>query len=70
MVYEIEYIKTGTINDTDKIVLSTNETINFESGPETPHNLTEVIAVFEMIAAKWWGTYETQNAIINIKRIG
>lgn len=69
MTYEIEYIRTGRIDETDKVILRTGEDYEFETGIETPHNITEVIEVFEMIAAKWWGTYENRNAITNIKAL-
>lgn len=69
MTYEIEYILTGSgeTKNTDKVILRTGEEYEFESGVEIPHDITEVITVFEMIAAKWWGTYENRNAIVNIR---
>lgn len=67
--YEITYILTGSgeKKKTDKIILTNLDKIEFGTGVEEIHNLTDAIAVFEHIAAKWWGTYENQNSIINIK---
>lgn len=64
--FEIEYITTGN-HRKDKITLTLGETIEFETGTEKITNITDAIEVFEMIAAKWWGTYETKNSITNIK---
>ena len=71
MTYEIEYILTGSgeTKKTDKVIMRTNEEYEFESGVEIPHDLNEIILVFEMIAAKWWGTYENRNAITNIRTL-
>ena len=69
--YEIEYILTGSgeTKKTDKVILRTGENYEFETGIETPHNITEIIEVFEMIAAKWWGTFENKNAIVNSRTL-
>lgn len=66
--YEIEYILTGSGENkkTDKIRLSDVDKIEFSTGTEEIHNITDAIEVFEHIAAKWWGTYENRNAIVNI----
>lgn len=66
--YEIEYILTGSGENkkTDKICLTDVDKIEFSTGIEEIHNITDAIEVFEHIAAKWWGTYENRNAIVNI----
>jgi len=64
-VYKIEYITTGS-NRKDRITLTTADTFEFETGTEKITNITDAIEMFEIIARKWWGTYETRNAITNI----
>ena len=66
--YEIEYILTGSGENkkTNKIWLTDVDKIEFSTGTEEIHNITDAIEVFEHIAAKWWGTYENRNAIVNI----
>lgn len=67
--YEIEYIRTGSgeKKETQKIWLTDLDKIEFSTGIEEIHNITDAIEVFEHIASKWWGTYENRNAIVNIK---
>ena len=69
--YEITYIRTGSgeKKETDKVWMNIGEEFEFDTGIEKPTSITEIIEVFEKIAAKWWGTYETRNAITNIKMI-
>lgn len=69
MSYEITYIETGSGENqrTNKVIIRTGEQYEFESGIEEPHDITEIIQVFELIAAKWWGTFENRNAITNIR---
>lgn len=67
--FDITYIRTGSgeTKKTDKVTLSERDTFEFEDGTiEEVHNITDAIQAFEIIAAKWWGTYETRNAITNI----
>lgn len=70
--YEIEYIRTGSgeTKKTDKVIIWENDDYEFEHGIVRAHNICEVIELFEIIAEKYWGTYETRHAIINIKKIG
>lgn len=67
--YEITYIRTGSgeKKETDKVWLTSLDKIEFETETKEVHNIIEAIEAFEMIAAKWWGTYENRNAIVNIK---
>lgn len=67
--YEITYIRTGSgeKKETDKVWLTSLDKIEFTNEIKEVHNIIEAIEVFEMIAAKWWGTYENRNAIVNIK---
>lgn len=69
--YEFEYIKTGSgeTPKTDKVILRTGEEFEFEDGIEIPHNINDLILVFEKVAAKWWGTYENRNSIVNIQKL-
>ena len=66
--YTITYIATGSgeTKKTDRVTITENEAITFETGIERPTNIIEVIEVFEMIAKRWWGTNENRNSIINI----
>ena len=68
--YNITYISTGSgeTKKYDKVTIWENEEYEFEHGTETAHNLAEVLHLFETIAAKYWGTYETQHAITRIER--
>lgn len=68
-VYEISYIRTGSgeKQTLDRVQLNTNDSYEFEGETVIPTNITEIIEVFEMIAEKWWGTYENRNAIREIK---
>ena len=67
--WEITYIRTGSgeIKKTDRVVISERDAFEFEDGTFEVHNIIEAIEAFEIIAAKWWGTYETKNAITEIK---
>ncbi len=67
--YEITYIKTGSgeTKKTDKVWISERDEFEFEDSVKTVHNIIDAIEAFETIAAKWWGTYETKNAIVNIE---
>lgn len=67
--YEITYIRTGSgeTKKTDKVMINAGDEFEFESGIEKVTNITDAIEIFEIIAAKWWGTYENRNAITNIK---
>ena len=68
--YNITYIRTGSgeTKKYDRVTIYENDESEFESGNEIAHNLTEVLHLFETIAAKYWGTYETQHAITKIER--
>lgn len=65
--YEIEYIKTGSgeAKKTDRVWISLRD----EYADKKVHNIMDAIECFEWIAANNWGTYETKNAIVNIKAI-
>lgn len=67
--YEIEYIRTGSgeKKETSKVIITNHDKFEFETGVEEVTNILDAILVFEMIAEKWWGTYENKNAIVNIK---
>lgn len=67
--WEITYIRTGSgeTKKTDRVVISERDSFEFEDGTFEVHNIIEAIEAFEIIAAKWWGTYETKNAITEIK---
>jgi hypothetical protein len=69
--YEIKYIRTGSgeTKKYDRVFIWENDEMEFEDGIEIAHNITEIIELFEKIAAKYWGTYETRHAIVNIERI-
>ena len=69
--FQIEYIKTGSgeLKTTDRVSISEGEEFEFETGTEKVESITDAILVFEMIAEKWWGTYENRHAIVNIKAI-
>lgn len=67
-VYNIEYKVTGT-NRIDRVTITEGETIEFETGTEKVTNIIDAIEVFELIAAKWWGTYETKNSITKITTV-
>lgn len=63
--YEITYIRTGRINDTDKIWINTGD---YKKDLSVVHNITDAIEYFEELAEDW-GTYENRNAITNIRVI-
>lgn len=63
--YEITYIRTGRINDTDKIWINTGD---YKKDLSVVQNITDAIEYFEELAEDW-GTYENRNAITNIKVI-
>lgn len=69
--FQIEYIKTGSgeLKTTDRVSISEGEEFEFETGTEKVESITDAIEIFELIAAKWWGSYENRNAIVNIKAI-
>lgn len=65
-VYNIEY--TNAISrKPDHVTINEGETFEFESGIEKVTNIVDAINVFEIIAAKYWGTFETKATITNIK---
>lgn len=65
MTYKITYKITG-LSKFDHVIIRTNEHIKLKNGKEVvPHNIMDVIEVFELLAAGW-GTYETKNAIRDI----
>lgn len=64
--YTIKYKVTGS-QRIDRVTITEGETFEFETGIEKVTNIIDVIRVFEIIAARWWGTYETKNAITNIE---
>ena len=66
--YNIEYIVTGSgeTKRTDRVSISEGEEFEFESGKLIITNIMDAIEAFEIIAAKWWGTYETKNSITKI----
>lgn len=67
--YEITYICTGSGEKKrlDHISLRCGEEFKFIRGTETLTNISDAIEIFEKIATEWWRTYETRNAITNIK---
>ncbi len=67
--YTITYKRTGSgeKEQLDRVIINTNEEYEFEHGVEVAHNITDAIELFEIIAAKYWGTYENRNAIRNIE---
>lgn len=67
-LYEITYKCTGSGQNgrLDRVTITEGEEFEFETGIEKVTNITDAIEIFEVIAAKWWGTYETRNAIVNI----
>lgn len=69
--YEITYRRTGSgeKKKLDRVMIWENDPMEFETGTVTAHNLCEIIDLFEMIAAKYWGTYETKHSIEKIERI-
>ena len=69
--FEIEYVRTGSGENKkmDRVVISERDKFDFEDGSFEVHNIVDAIEAFELIAAKWWGTYENKNAIVSIKAI-
>lgn len=69
--YIITYARTGSgeTKKLDEVTLWENDPMEFEHGVEVAHNIIEIIELFELVAAKYWGTYETKHAITNIKKI-
>lgn len=69
--FEIEYIRTGSgeKKNFDKVWISERDKFEFENGSFEVHNIVDAIEAFELIAAKWWGTYENKNAIVSIKAL-
>ena len=67
--YEITYERTGSgeTKKYDTVMIWENDTFDFEDETFETHSLTDCLKAFEKIAAKWWGTYETQHAITNIE---
>jgi hypothetical protein len=67
-IFEITYIRSGSGERklTDRVVISERDEFEFEDGTFTVHNITDAIEAFELVASKWWGTYETKNAITSI----
>jgi acetolactate synthase small subunit len=68
--YEIKYVMTGSgeTKKYDRVTIWENDDYEFEHGTERAHNIIEVIELFEIIAAKYWGTYETKHSIVEIKK--
>ncbi len=69
--YNITYVRTGSGEKKmlDRVTITEGETLEFEHGTETAHNLSEVLDLFEIIAAKYWGTFETKASIEKIEKI-
>ena len=63
--YNIKYTCTGS-HRTDRVSISEGEEFEFETGKFKVTNIIDAIEAFEIIAAKWWGSYETKSAITEI----
>lgn len=68
-IFEITYIRSGSGERklTDRVTISQGDEFEFEDETLTVYNIVDAIKVFELVAKKWWGTYETKNAITSIK---
>lgn len=69
--WKLDYIRTGSgeTKQYDSVNISERDKFEFEDGTFEVHNIVDAIEAFELIAAKWWGTYETKNAIVAIGTI-
>lgn len=69
--WRLKYIRTGSgeKKQFDTVAISERDEFEFEDGTFEVHNIVDAIEAFEFIAAKWWGTYETKNAIVAIETI-
>lgn len=66
--YQIEY--TNAISKKpDHVTINVGDQFEFETGFEKVTNIIDAINIFEIIAAKYWGTFETKATITNIKVI-
>lgn len=65
-IYKIEYINAKS-HKPDFVTITEGDQFEFETGFEKVTNIIDAINIFEIIAAKYWGTYETKAAITNIK---
>ena len=61
--FEITYIRTGRVTDTDKVWISTGDE---KKDGSRVNNITDAIEYFEELAENW-GSYENRNAITNIR---
>lgn len=70
-IWNIEYIAAGSGQNhrIDRVTITDKDEFEFETGTERATNIIEVIQLFEIIAAKYWGTYETKNAITKIETV-
>lgn len=68
MIFDITYIRSGSGERklTDRVTISEKDEFEFEDGVFTVHNIMDAIEAFELVAEKWWGTFETKNAITSI----
>lgn len=61
--FEITYILTGRVSDTDKVWINTGDE---RKDGSIVNNITDAIEYFEELAESW-GSYENRNAITNIR---
>jgi len=66
--YEIQYIRTGSGERKlyDRVMLSDRDEITNGKKTIKIHSIIDAIEAFEILAENW-GTYESKNAIVNIK---
>lgn len=69
--YIFTYIRTGSgeTKKLDKVTIWEKDSFEFEDETITTTDLNDCMNAFEKIAARWWGTFETKNAITNIEII-
>ena len=69
--YKITYINAIT-KKPDTVIINKGDEVEFDSGIDRVNhieNIIDAINVFELAAAKFWGTYETKDSIIKIEVI-
>lgn len=63
--FEITYIRTGRVDETDRVHISTCDE---RKNGERVNDIIGAIEYFEELAEDW-GTYENRNAIVSIKNV-
>lgn len=63
--FRVDYIN-NVSKKLDRVTFTEGETIELETGDKKITNISDVIEVFEIVAVRYWGSYETKNSITNI----